>query len=819
MSKETISRAKKMVPDEDVRAKVFRLRKRGMLKTDIAKRVGMKVIYLRRLYDKELIKGRKIAKRREHKAMVEAREARKQATEAAREAAKSAKREAIAARQAKANAQREKEQQAKDAERAVRKAEFGLAGAKEYRENYNPDAKYIFRVVPPENCGIPLEVMERYADRISRFDKNGMPVDNRGNVVVGKKDLEFYGSIKTYKDTPWKMLIDGTEGYKKVKLSQEPWDLSLPDWEERILDKKIMARGTGALIPQGIPLDLVRPAYKLLELPEDHKFKVSDRFNIELAQRAILAFNRLKLADVDDTPSLDVAGADWFRDIVAIIFGSYDPATKSRMVREVFLLVPKKNNKTTGGALLMLLIMIFNKRPNGRALMTAPLNEVAKVAFDAISGAIALDPALSGRFMVKEHKQQIQCKETKSKLQVITFDPKALTGRKLFAALIDEIHVLAKNPKADRAIRQIRGGMVPFPESILIFITTQSEEAPAGVFRSELHAARSVRDGKRKTARLLPILYEFPASFQQDKDKKWRDPTYWPLVTPNVGKSIAVKDLVSLFEDAESKGEAEMRAWASQHLNIEIGLALRSDAWVGAAKWEARKCDLFTDLKTMLARCEVVTVGIDGGGLDDLLGLSVVGREAGTGNWLAWCKAWVADTVLELRKSEAPLFLDLQKLGDLTIMSEEDMGTDIDELIGIVMECEKAGLLDKVGLDPYGVGLIVDALYANGIEPERVVGISQGWRLGGAIMTTERALAEGKLLHCGQPIMNYCVGNAKVEPRGNAKLITKAASGTAKIDPLMAMFNAIHLIAQNPVSKSKKYQLLVFGGKNQQKAA
>jgi phage terminase large subunit-like protein len=34
--------------------------------------------------------------------------------------------------------------------------------------------------------------------------------------------------------------------------------------------------------------------------------------------------------------------------------------------------------------------------------------------------------------------------------------------------------------------------------------------------------------------------------------------------------------------------------------------------------------------------------------------------------------------------------------------------------------------------------------------------------------------------------MAWAVSNARVEPKGNAIVITKQASGTAKIDPLMA---------------------------------
>jgi phage terminase large subunit-like protein len=43
------------------------------------------------------------------------------------------------------------------------------------------------------------------------------------------------------------------------------------------------------------------------------------------------------------------------------------------------------------------------------------------------------------------------------------------------------------------------------------------------------------------------------------------------------------------------------------------------------------------------------------------------------------------------------------------------------------------------------------------------------------------------------------VVDTRVEPRGNAIVINKLASGSAKIDPLMAAFNAIALMATHPV--------------------
>lgn len=549
------------------------------------------------------------------------------------------------------------------------------------------------------------------------------------------------------------------------------WRLSCVDWERRI-------RAGASLIPD-LPLDRSE------------------------GDRAVAVFDKLRLADVPGTPYLGEAAGPWFREIVRALFGSLDPATRERMIRELFVLVSKKNSKTTYGALLMLTALLLNWRPSAPFIMTAPVHDVAELAFSAAAGAIALDRVLSKKLHVREHLKTIIHRETGAALQIMTFDPATLTGQKCAGVLIDELHVVAKMNKAASAIRQLRGGMLPFPEAFMAFITTQSEEAPSGVFRAELLKARAIRDGTRDGA-MLPVLYEFPKAMQKDA-AAWRNPKNWPMVIPNAGRSITVGRLVQEFDAAQSTGEEELRAWASQHLNIEIGLALHSDRWAGADYWEQQARPAFT-LDELLKRCEVVDVGIDGGGLDDLLGLAVVGRDAATRDWLLWTHAWAHPSVLERRKSEAERFRDFARDKNLTLVGE--IGDDVAEVAALVKRVQDSQKLDRVGVDPAGIGAILDALVEakvqmrvagpDGKEFDRIVGISQGWKMSGAIKTTERKLAEGGLIHGGQPMMNWCVGNAKVEPRGNAVIITKQAAGSAKIDPLMAAFNAITLMALNP---------------------
>lgn len=521
------------------------------------------------------------------------------------------------------------------------------------------------------------------------------------------------------------------------------------------------------------------------------------------AERAIGIFNKLRLPDVPGRPAMASAAGEWFREIVAALFGSLDERG-ARQVPEVFCLVPKKNSKTTNGAGLMLTALLMNRRPRAEFLLIGPTQEIADTAFQQASGMIEADEYLAKRFHVVDHRKSIVDRLTKATLKIKTFDMKVMTGAKPVGVLIDELHVMASMSGATRVIGQIRGGLLANPESFLVFITTQSDEPPAGAFRAELQYARGIRDGRIAHGRTLPVLYEFPEEVQTGREQPWRDPALWPMVLPNLGRSITIERLTADWEMAQEKGEEEVRRWASQHLNVEIGLGLHAERWRGADHWEAAADPALT-LDEILIRAEVVTVGIDGGGLDDLLGLAVIGRCRETREWLLWARAWAQDDVLERRKQIADRLRDFRDQGDLVICSE-DPTQDVDELADIVQRIHAAELLPAkygVGLDPIGVSAIVDALEERGVQTEAnggpVCAVPQGFRMSAAVWGMERKLKDGTLRHAAQPMMSWCVGNAKVEPRGNAVLVTKQAAGKAKIDPLMAGFNAFTLMGRGPL--------------------
>jgi len=514
------------------------------------------------------------------------------------------------------------------------------------------------------------------------------------------------------------------------------------------------------------------------------------------AARALEVFKQLKIVDAPGSPTFGESCEQWVFDYVAAIFGAYDPDSGRRLLRETLMLVPKKNSKSTLAAGIMLTALILNWRASAEMIILAPTVEIANNAYAPARDMIKADEELVELFHVQDHVRTITHRTMGATLKVVAADSDTVGGKKASWILIDEEWLFGKKMNAEAMFREAMGGLASRPEGIVIKLSTQSDEPPAGIFKQDLQYARDVRDGKVKDDRFLPVLYEHPPEMVLSGEHLKLSNI--AMVNPNYGVSVDAEYLEREFTKAELAGEQSFRGFMAKHGNVEIGLNLRSDRWVGADFWETQGVEPGLTLDALLDRSEVVDVGIDGGGLDDLLGLAVIGRDKVTRNWLLWTKAWAHPSVLERRKSEASRFRDFAKDGNLTLV--KNIGDDVFEVAEIVAQCEASGLLDKVGCDPAGLGGILDALVEADVPEEKVIAISQGWKLGGAIKTTERKLAEGVLVHGGQQMMAWCVGNAKVEPRGNAIMITKQASGTAKIDPLMATFNAVTLMSLNPAS-------------------
>lgn len=516
----------------------------------------------------------------------------------------------------------------------------------------------------------------------------------------------------------------------------------------------------------------------------------------DLADEAWAICSQFKLTDLAGHPTIGEVARPWLRDLVRTIFGAENPEGR-RLINEYFLMVSKKNAKSTIAAAIMLTALLLNWRDEAELLILSPTLEVANNSYKPISAFVKADPELEDLLKVQDYHRLITHKETNAFLKVVAADEATVTGKKAGFVFVDELHEFGKKGRASNMLLEATGGLTSRPEGFVIYATTQSEEPPAGVFKEKLEYARKVRDGTKVDNKFLPLIYEFPRHMLESEAHKDLANAY--ITNPNWGASVDIERIQQLHSQAEEKGEKGLKEFWAKHLNIEIGLNLRNDRWTGADFWERQARPDIT-LDTLLERSEVVTVGIDGGGLDDILGLAVVGRDKETQDYLFWAHGWLHPIGLQRRLSEAPKYRDFERAGELSIV--DGLPDDVAALAQVVLRVYETGLLEKIGMDPEKTHKVVlAALIEAGVPEELCIGISQGWKLVGAITLTERKLADGTFVHGGMRLMNWCVGNAKVVPVGNAISITKQASGTGKIDPLMAGFNAVTLMALNPESR------------------
>lgn len=244
----------------------------------------------------------------------------------------------------------------------------------------------------------------------------------------------------------------------------------------------------------------------------------------------------------------------------ANIFGFVKPDGR-RLIRSVYLFVPRKFSKTTSSAALAVYDMLFGDN-NAQAYVGANSYDQAKICFDEIR-AIMFDLDAGGRhFRVNREKITFLDRGRDSLIQCLTANAKTKDG--LFASLVimDE-YAQARNTAGKNGAdlkNVLTTSMGPRREPLVIVITTASEVVD-GPFKGELDGVMAVLRGEKTNDTM------FASIFMPDVDDDEGDPATWAKVQPHLGITVQPDYYEREYENAQLSAE-NMLAFRTKLLNI-----------------------------------------------------------------------------------------------------------------------------------------------------------------------------------------------------------------------------------------------------------
>lgn len=492
------------------------------------------------------------------------------------------------------------------------------------------------------------------------------------------------------------------------------------------------------------------------------------------AERFSRTFARLVVPDLDGQPFAgDTPTQKWLDAVARALFGGTE-------IREALVLIGKKNAKTSGGALMFLTAFLLNKVGGQRFTILAPTVGVATLAFEQIANSLEADPELHAKVRIRRHVREIDHLNTNSMIMVKPSSLAAVTGLKGYV-LVDELHLWGQMSQGQRLRQQLRGALAVNPQAKALYVTTQSDEPPEGLFATMLAYARGIRDGRIVDPSFLPVTFE-----PWKGCEPWHDESVWPALLPAY-PHVADRAFYRAAIAEANAGSLSMQAEAkSQFFNVQIGQSDTADQWTLAAKY-AGLCAPF-DLDEVIEESERVAVGIDLGGADDLTSFVALGVGY-DGLWRTWTRSWLTPAGWQRNVRNQARFQGWVDKGDLVRV---EPGGDVEQAVGLCEQVRDSGKLTGVGVDPAGAADLADALEATGFVMEKDLhGVGQSaFRLAPAVRTLDRRAERGTVLFADQALMAWALRNVVVKQKGNAPSIDKQYA-LDKIDPVMALLDAV----------------------------
>jgi phage terminase large subunit-like protein len=523
------------------------------------------------------------------------------------------------------------------------------------------------------------------------------------------------------------------------------------------------------------------------------------QFDVAAADKALRALRALKHTKTRRWQGVPLAPDPWqVVWVIAPVFGwKYrrdhpDPELAgTRVVREVFIEIPRKNGKTTISTGLMLVLLTADGEPGAEVYSAAVDHKgAARILEDAKLMALT-SPALRGR--VKVQAGVIKYPKTAGIFRALSKVAEAAHGLNVSGAVIDELHVHRRRDLVDAIVTGTGARDQP-----LVFIITTADEGGEHTIYAEYHertekaAKRIIRDHSH-----YGIIWA-----ADETDDPFADSTI-AKANPGAGTTVSWDYLRTQAEKAKTT-PSYLNTYLRLHLNIrkksEAGLIRMGD-------WDHISSVQLIDLEALEGR--PCWGGLDLSATTDLTAAGLIFPNEG--GWFdVLVQFWLPEDNLE--KLEHTCQVPLARWAEQGwIHTTEGNVVDYRPVRKWLTDHAARFSLQQVGYDPWNATETVNELTEDGIE---MVPVRQGYgSMSSPTKLLEKLIIRHAIRHGGNPVLRWnadCLV-VKRDPADNVKPVKPDRDrSTKRIDGMITLVNGLYCWQRRPAEEAAPEPVSLF---------
>lgn len=445
-----------------------------------------------------------------------------------------------------------------------------------------------------------------------------------------------------------------------------------------------------------------------------------------------------------------------------------------RRFRTAYIEIGKGNGKSPMAGGIGLYMLTTDNEPGAEIYAAAVTRDQAKILFaDAEKmGQRAEDLSAELEFTVNN----IAHPQSQSFFRAISAEARALDGKRVHAALIDEVH---EHPNA-MVVDKMRAGTKNRRQALIFEITNSGYDRLSVCYQHHIYSLQ-VLEG------ILVDDSWFGYVCQLDEGDDFTDEAVWPKANPGLDTILPRKYLREQVNEAKGM---------PSKLNIVLRLNFcvwtnQADRWLDMDAWD--KCGDPVDALALKGRS--CWAGLDLSTTTDMTALALVFEPDADDVVDVLMYYWIPEEhmIERVRRDRVP-YDQWVREGYVEMTSGNVVDYDVirERVNQLLMEGYN---VRELCLDPWNATQITTQLMGDGFE---VVPIRQGFAsLTSPSKELERRVMEGTLRHGMNPVLRWNAANVAIaqDPAGNIK--PDKSKSTERIDGVAAVVNGLSRMLTN----------------------